>query len=464
VVVDAKGRPVVGARVSAWAKDRLRLPFEVERSDPLTLVPTADAETVSGADGEFSLVARDVGYYVLRIDAPGLARRVIPVSCTVGVVPRLRIALAAGVRRTGQVVGALGKPVAGAKVTLIAANMEGDPWQTLVSRHEATTDAEGRWTIEGVPPPLDDALPFGVPLPDFVSIQTAGQRDRRWAARADPSQGGTPRRDVVAPGTSSVAVRLRAPDGEPIRGRVLLTLSETDALLARYLEATAETHEDGRIVIEGLPNWTLAGAIAAGAGHFGQLQREQVVDLVPATRLDLDLALEPAKVVTGTVRANGRPVQGARVWLEGFDPLTERTHGVTDLTGRFDLRAVPHMPTRLRVSASGFATVDAEVPQDGGAPLVVDVVPPGRISGRVLLADGKPAPGAWVTSSLFLARGGAAHETVLAGDDGEFSLPILTPGWGSVGAWVPPRRRGDAEVDVGPGEHEAGVEIRMPPD
>jgi RNA polymerase sigma-70 factor (ECF subfamily) len=254
------------------------------------------------------------------------------------------------------------------------------------------------------PPETADALPPAPPA-------------RR---EAEPVAGEEP----VAP--ALVRGRVVDPWGRGLGGLAVATDCEPD-------HALATSAPDGRfeIAAEGL-----AGVLfARGAGMTAL--RGSPLDLPPDSRDEHLLVSAPAVAIAGrVVDERGAPVSGARVavraGLAALAGLIEPLHGTLPVpreaaTGPDGAFAFPEAVTGLGIelSAAADGRVPAAMPMPSGdaQDLVLVLrsaelsVTAWRVRGRVLLPDGRPAPGA-------LVRLGA--RTTESDSDGRFAFTVAT--------------------------------------
>ncbi len=321
----------------------------------------------------------------------------------------------------GSVVAPGGEPIAGARVTLF----DGPLFGPLVTHppnalRDATTDALGRYRF--VAPAADGLFGVEARAPGFAT------RGRNQSAGVDvPLE--------LAPVGSWVG-RVRGEGAEDVRVLRLPAMSEPG---------------EPRRVDDG------AGAFALEDVPVG---KELVLSVVPAQGLAFrvtftlpapgvhvrDIELGPRQRHAGLVldALSRRPVAGAR--LEAAGPLGVIVLATSDAQGRISFEgqglagggdAPPAADDAfLSVHASGYLVSEAWLGLLArGAPL--ELVPAGRIEGRVLEADGRPAVDATVTwvgpLRTFDARFGslavpAAGRAVRADAEGRFVLTEVP--WG----------------------------------
>lgn len=164
--------------------------------------------------------------------------------------------------------------------------------------------------------------------------------------------------------------------GRPIGGvRLLRTVSQLDGSFV----ARCVAPERARIRVSG---WVLRGS-----------------DEVPDGREDIDdllVEVHPGAVVRGLVLSQGKPVADAAIIKEnGYSTIAE-----SNAQGRFELKGLEAGSFALRAShrTSGRRSpyVAVELSQDGQADITLDLSDTGSISGVVLGSDGRPLIGATV--------------------------------------------------------------------
>ncbi len=195
----------------------------------------------------------------------------------------------------------------------------------------------------------------------------------------------------------------------------------------------------------------------------------------------LEVELRAGAAVSGLVRsADGAPVEGARVVALDLSERVEadapRTDGaVTDVEGRFELPALAAGTYRLQArhpdhapGEIGPVRVDGERPLTG---LEIRLGAAGVARGRVLDAEGRPAPHALVFSAppvkspkrLAGPRGGASYVSGYADEKGDFELRGLPRERVALSASSPGAVSEEVEVDLGTRALVEGVELRLAP-
>lgn len=356
------------------------------------LAATAPVDLATGA---FTVEGVPPGGPVeVRLYAPGLGEAAATVSVDDGKDAsgvELRPQKSAYVLR-GRVIDAAGRPVAGARLAT------------------ATTDAEGRFTIEGLAPGPNRLV---VTHPSYAPL-----------AHTFPA---SPEEDAVLVLDEGGILEGAVTDarGRPVVGARIATES---------VGVSAETGAGGRYRIEHVPTG-LVGVDRQAATTGGDVERRKVAVSAGEVR-SLDFRIG-AGSVEGVVVRGGEPVSGATVSIRqtpekdaGPDPTELLVQSTTsDEEGRY--RVVSLRP------GAGVATVNdgkqsltlpIQVDESGVARVDVDL-PLRPLEGVVLDASGKPLAGACVASGVLrLASPGSGGDDAYArtSTDGQGRFVLLT--------------------------------------
>ncbi len=470
-IVDPDGEPVSGAQVqllSTWLPgDIAELLWDFEVGMELVLVgPRMSDVVVTTADGHFALqyveggpralIVRQMGEESARLSGPSDDREhTIVVGGASGAV-------------VGRVVHrATREPVVGAAIGIgrdasqWPANM--GAWVFFNDSPSATTDAEGRFQLEG--------LPAG---PHVVHAHVEGLAPTVDAMR------------VAVPATGVVEVLLELDAGSPLRGRCIdadTGLAVSDARIWRTSTSGAgfsgasvvvRVDEQGRFELPHAPTevhrwdaWNASGTGYANS-HFmvGTHEHGELIEVTVRLRRIGSVRLR-------CVDAAGAPLAGVAValrspYIVAETPMRtiaeELSVDRTDDKGFVQLGDVhpSELSAQLTVWVNGLPVVEREIPgiapgelRDLGSVRAVRGV---SLRGRVTRADDSVPPGRVIALP---AEGDAATRlsalamAVLTGDartadlapDGAFELPSL-----SAGVW-------DVYVDAAPGLIVQGVAI-----
>ncbi len=426
-VLTPYGAPAEGATVTLWF-----VPSEVALGFP-TLTQTTGPDGAWAFDfatdafrRSFSVFATMDGYAL----ASGGAERGVP--CELRLLPD-------PVAATGQVVSEGGEPIEDALVSipLLQPPRGSDlPSQSLSgvtpSPLSDTTDAEGRFAIDGLP------RGWGVQF-SASGEGWASWRDQMVVTESRPVE--FPALIVLQPGARISGTVTR--DGAPV----------PDILVAA-VGSNSFTHaeEDGRYTLRGL----VAGEYTVLAVSPEDAVSEPVEGVEVGAgdhREGVDLELIEGGIIEGTltIAATGEPVPG-HIFFGGIG-----TWGITDENGHYRIHVLPG-ETRIRWQGEPrFPNLEG-VPHDhlvevadGETVSGVDFVLAERAGyeGTVVDAAGEPVEGARVS---LVASTRAVRETA-TGADGRFRLQAF--GWGgSYGLWaqkgdlVAVRPAGDVGEDV----------------
>src|SRR5580704_4162375 len=163
------------------------------------------------------------------------------------------------------------------------------------------------------------------------------------------------------------------------------------------------------------------------------------------------------------------PLPSSTVRFESIDDHTRSFSGLTDTSGRFEVKGIQPGRYRLRVIRNGYITQEygQRTPNDPGAILALSpgqdlkellfrLLPSGVISGRIQNENSDPLP--WVRVSALRAtylrgkRTLSSEATVVTNDLGEYRLFGLRPGRYFLSATYKPGQRldpagGDEDFD-----------------
>lgn len=294
-VVSPDGSPVPGARVRVFGVDRgeralspLRARYETGQGG------TVDVVAPRGAVVEATHPAHGTGRGALD-DAAQMSRRLRIV---------LREAtparLAGGRTLAGRVVDPEGAPIEGARIVGQRQVPPGEADRALHPQLEATTGADGRFVLRGADPGA------------YRLIATAEGYARRVR---EPVVAGA--EDVVvrlAPG-GRVRVRALDPRGEPVAALTVVVERSRGALASETLAVVSAYDAAGELEVGGLPVGRVR--VVVSAPGFAPSPAHEARAVVEEPSLT-EVALARGGTVVGrVVSADGSPLGGARVSLEG---------------------------------------------------------------------------------------------------------------------------------------------------
>ncbi|MBL0220441.1 MAG: carboxypeptidase regulatory-like domain-containing protein [Myxococcales bacterium] len=417
-VVDDKGAAVAGARVvysgaSDWSQQA------DERHDAV----------VSGADGAFVFEALPAGSFRFVASHDDLAPGTSTIVTLDGKTERtgVTIVMAAGAVVRGHVVDANKQPVPSARVRI------GLALRTMIvaAPRQAFTDDKGAFEIKGLP------------RRELVAVaihETASSQ----SLPVDATRGDVGDVTLTLDVTGTIAGIVVDPKGQPVEGV--------------QVSAGPNFRDPGKV--PDMVNWRLRGfpqELTDAGGHFtltGLAPGSYLVNAMPAHAAsrgrrtfgegtaaqtgtkDLKLVLEPEGAVKGKVAFADGTAPGAYTVSVGMQQQTFAKD-------EFALDALtPVKKIELQVRGPSFQTRVLEVTIDPGKTTDVGTITIARgrgISG-VVLADGKPVPGATVyagrmifgTGSSNSAQGmgpmGRGTKETTTGDDGAFAMSGFNDG------------------------------------
>jgi hypothetical protein len=281
------------------------------------------------------------------------------------------------------------RPLAGAKVRVDTSNLV------------AVTDAEGRFSLTGIPAGPHE-LRIEHPVLDTLGLDLRSARLMFAAGSTSLHEFGTPSAEriieIVCPeawrarGPAALVGRVREADtGRPATGAkvslVWYEVSVADGLRRTPRVREATVGADGIYRICGLPAQldgkvqVIRGALTSGdvSVGFGEdmLAARSMTIAPPGAVVATAPGSAPgsAPAVLGTARLNGRvvnkagaPLSGARVQLEGTTRATSTRAG-----GEFSLDSLPAGTQSVAVRLLGYAPVEAAVDLSSGEPRTVTI-------------------------------------------------------------------------------------------
>ncbi|MFZ2493609.1 MAG: carboxypeptidase regulatory-like domain-containing protein, partial [Thermoanaerobaculia bacterium] len=225
---------------------------------------------------------------------------------------------------------------------------------------------------------------------------------------------------VAAQLQGAITGSLMTSDGQPVAGATVAvgsfeSLHETRARFlagaASVTQTSTETNGKGAFKLDS-PKDAVAMLRVTAPGYAPLLRR-----VVPDEEVGA-LVLVKASMKSGTVRAAGKPVAGAKViwfYAPGGDHIA-----VTDEQGRYQ---VPDPATGVRrvVLHPDFAIDNVVLRSAGSLPLDANLTAGGPYTARVVAPGGSPVPNAQV-----IVDGWPLAKT---GDDGKFTIAHMSPSW-----------------------------------
>jgi protocatechuate 3,4-dioxygenase beta subunit len=451
VVVDAAGKPLAGAFVSAAVPGPLfglTAPKPRGRSGPegrFTLRPLAPAQP-------YEVTATLRGFATTKITLAELRPQAVRSG--------LRLLLRRGRTVRGRVVDGAGQPVAAAVFQIAAAGADllRGPG---ADRYFTRSDAAGQFAVEGLLPGKFD---LAVQAPGFALASRrqvaipAGEKDFDLGA--------------IALGRGiSVAGIVVDREGRPV-AEAAVHVQTQETLLERggirQERGEASTGADGRFVVTGL---------SRGPTFVLRVERDgfasrTVTEVKPPLAEPLRIVLSPASRLAGSVVDDaGAAVPAARIGTRGEMSLTLLMTSLSaafpsataDDDGHFELRDAPTGKLTVSVRAAGFlpASLPVEIaPGQSRDDLRVVLRRGSTVAGRVLGPDGTPAAGAEVSLAAhgrsFVSSSGVSTRT---DGDGAYTLDAVPPGPQSFTAELPGAVPTVRDLAVRPGENRLDFKL-----
>jgi protocatechuate 3,4-dioxygenase beta subunit len=471
VVDGANGTPLAGRRV--WLRG-----------------PSGMLGARSARDGRYELVGLPPQRYTVIVDDPDHVRfERGDVHLMSGVATSLDIALVRAATLDGRVLDEQGVPVAGASTRLSAAGQRPEPWAGLESPGVASRSGpDGRFRLARVRPGPRQILQ--VSHPEFAGSTISGLT--LSAGLRGPEVVVVLRRGLSLRGV------VKNESGHPVAGAQVSAASEQGPMsfgrggaMVRVNRAggdegarqrRAETGADGRFELRGLT----AGAmtVRVTAPGLASVEREGIK---PEDQPEpLEITLGPGATLSGFVRdKRGRGQAGLMIVAQPSGAASASPFGGS---GRFvateasaddgaflieGLAAGASYDVQPLGARAGARRTGVVAPADG-VELIVEG--PGRISGRVLDADGgRPVTdfevsyrasegaggGGRMVLRLGAGAGGGLRPLRVQADDGAFSLEGVPPGKWRVQAVAQGYPATSADVTLEEGSDVEGLELRL---
>lgn len=291
-----------------------------------------------------------------------------------GATVRIELALPEGFTVEGRLLDEDGIAIAGGSLWV------GEPWSCLAGHVLATTDASGRYRLEGLQ--ADGMHWFGA----FAAGHQATP-----LIYLDAAPGSVVKHDLVlARGGGEVRGRVLDPQGRPAPDAQVLIGCE-DAKWARSRGGSpprrTRTDQEGSFSFVGLR----PGPVPLQARRPGSAPAELLLEVRLGSPAEATLRLGPEGFARGCVTDSaGRPVAGA--WVERADVAPfARTFARTDAQGRYRLPGLPGGRVRLTARHESLrATASMGIEPPGTVDWSPVLAPAPVVAGRVLDELGRP--------------------------------------------------------------------------
>ncbi len=482
-VVDVRGRPVGGATLeivgTSFSGEPIeddpakrsfqRTEFDLTLAGRRPLVPSGELGVVPGPVPPIPLasplpvalqgipapsepwVTKDDGTYRASPASPGRIRVVVrhpeyleTVSDVLKLAPggtaQVDLVLKEGGSLEGRVVDAGGRPVAGANVTLAASR--GSLERSMSSA------SDGTFAFAAVPEEV------------VVTAAVGEDSDGRIAqATAEVPHGGKATVTLtLADPRPPLSVHVSDDRGYPV-GAAQISVGSVEPSIP--FRTTAFSDARGDASIPGAQGVSLRVEVSAPGHAFRSLMASK-------TKATLDITLDSAKTITGTVRdaRSGTVLPRAEVTLFS-DTLVRRTE--TDGDGIFRLHDVGGGSVRLRARAAGHVSLERSIALVDAASGTLDLPPfdlaeDGIVTGTVLDAAREPVAGARVGQDhvpTYVPAGVRDASFALTDSRGRFRLAGLPDGTVTLEAYAPDVGRARTDVRVTTGRTTSDVVLSM---
>jgi protocatechuate 3,4-dioxygenase beta subunit len=431
------------------------------------------ARTRSNPDGTYALEGMLPGGYRLSAWEEGHGFASGRAKVQAADVPNVDLVLPRGVKVSGKVVTADGKPVEGARVrALLETRQTGGGMTSSVDM--TTSEPDGAFELTRISP---------------GTVRLTATHDQHGTASLGPEEikAGEPKvLGLKLEKGSSISGVVRTEEGRPAPDVRVSATSRSPGMSVSASEPDV-TGPDGRYRLGNLPAGRVTVAAARGSrpdfDPSSDRADQKVVVLGPAEdKTGVDLVVPPGGLaIKGTVTApDGKPVPGAIVTagLERFGRAfrggSRDLRGYSQVDGAFALEEVGKGPFTLWAAHPDHPEAELKGIAGGSSGVKLAFPPDTSVSGLVVAADGKPVAHYAITvlpgpkpgetpedrrrrqSSAFDARmqqvqnpGGAFEVRRLAA--GTHDLNVSAPGGGSA----------VQTVTVQPGERKTGVRIQL---
>ena len=326
IVVHRDGTPLAGAELQVLAYPwRRASTLNMDTYDSAVEGPA----TLSARDGTFALRLQRGDLRHLRVSAPDMASRQVPL---VQAGERMKIVMDAGVQVHVQAIESDGSPAKDAKLRLFHAGSSGSHNLEL----SGVTGDDGRFSFQ---------VAAG-PSRGWVEAERADMGSTGWVEFNLPEEGELTLEAKFPPARTITGVVIDADSKQPIaNARVGMNWTQSRSVF---------TDDNGRYT---LPGWTGGGVSDIHVSADGYGQDSAVVE----KRDVVDFSLVKGDSARGRViDQHGRPVAGARVSAigsvhRGGRQTSSRRHAETDAGGRFLVRGLRRdLYHALVVMAPGF--------------------------------------------------------------------------------------------------------------
>jgi protocatechuate 3,4-dioxygenase beta subunit len=375
-------------------------------------------EAKPDADGTYSLHMTNAEYG-MEISADGYALERLP-RVKIPTPDVVEVPLQPAGVVSGRVLSKVdGRPVVGADVFVKKGGFPPSKVKDLIT----TTDAEGRFVLDRLPP---RTLSLWISHVDHTEALFEGVEPQVAAG-----EGEAPAiRDFELGSGGRIEGLVLGDDGLPLTGQEIVLSAGFDFMSARNTATDAKGHYVFRNVPLGKTYTVSVGAFVPGQTG----QSKSGVTVAENTVTTVDFGTETGGVaVSGVVTRNGEPVANAQVSIlsdDGGDALVQER---TDAVGRFTFSGVQAGKYQITVNRRGNVSTPVVVGEEPPAELTIEL-PTAEVTGLVLDPDGAPVSGSYVECER-IGEGGASNLSRLSqawagnsvtGEDGVFRITGLS--------------------------------------
>jgi carboxypeptidase family protein len=317
VVVTTNGDAIPGAEVRATRSNVVETGQSVAtRSSAVTTTDAAGRFSVGLLDdGEYQVQASKAAH-VIADDRPwSEPRSTQRVKVSGGVADAVRLALARGGIISGTIVDSAGEPLQGVRVRALRLRSENGQSVAVASGWDRSTDERGRYRLFGLPSgfyvlvasmgaeasAIDRAQHRGFALTYFPGTPSIeGAQALRVQAGAELAA-----LDLTIAPTVTARVTGRAfdSDGEPLAGRVQMTISRRTSGITTE-PVTTRVNADGTFELTGVPPGTYV-LHATAEGGFGRAPQFGVASVVVDDRGPVTVQTSPGTTLEGRFIVEG---------------------------------------------------------------------------------------------------------------------------------------------------------------
>ncbi len=392
-VVDSSGRPIGGATV--WV--------HVQFTRGTSSMSQSAAHATTSEDGRFVLEEVDPGELRLSAEAEGYRSEEL---ASLAVEPgrdleNVRVVMRPGATVSGRVTDGEGRPVADVMVGLAESGM------SFSISSGGTTDAEGRYRLEGVAPGRRTV--------------TARHDAFQPATREIEVELGDNRLDLAFERGSTVSGQVIDEAGRPISGALVQLLAPS---MFSWRGQSGMSDTTGAFSIAGVPEGTFS--LQASKEGFATTAVEEL-EVGPGDLPFVEIRLSPGYAIVGRLLGL-EPAELAGVQVMAVRPQSSVSLGLVDRDGNYRIDHLGagdytvHAQAGMRSRTAQATTTVVE----GAAETLLDLEFEGglTLSGVVLRGD-EPLAGALVAATGTDVSSGSAGTT---NSEGRFELKGLEPG------------------------------------